>query len=130
MAARAWLATSSLHGGSLMKPNYCYCAVFFSALLLSGCSTTKKPDVAMITIPAANPPIATMGRTHTNSDNSLLLGFPGVSIKTEVVGKSLTADLQSSTGNSWIDVIVDDNAPITLKISNQPQTIELFNFAE
>lgn len=113
-----------------MRPNSFYCAVFFSTVLLSGCSTTQKQDVAMITIPAANPPIATIGRTHTNSDSSLLLGFPGVSIKTEVVGKSLTADLQSSTGNSWIDVIVDDNAPITLKITNQPQTIELFNFAE
>ena len=106
-------------------------ALFFSSVLLSGCnSTPKKYDKVMITIPAASPQVAIMGRTHINSDNSVLLGFPGVSIKTEVVGKSLTADLQSSSGNSWIDVIVDDGSPTTIKIADQPQTIELFNFAE
>lgn len=106
-------------------------ALFFTAALLSGCSSTpKKQDIIMITIPAADPKIATMGRTHINDDDSLLFGFPGVSIKTEVVGKSLTADLQSSTGNSWIDVIVDGGAPTAINISNQLQTIELFNFAE
>lgn len=105
-------------------------AIFFSAALLSACSTPKKQDVAMVTIPAANAHIATMGRTHTNSDNSLLFGFPGVSVKTDVVGKSLMADLHSSTGNSWIDVIVDDGAPKTIKIANTAQTIELFRFTD
>jgi lysophospholipase L1-like esterase len=108
-----------------------FSAIFFSAVLLSGCSNTpKKQEVVMITIPAANPQIATMGRIHINSDDSLLFGFPGVSVKTEVVGKSLTADMQSSTGNSWVDVIVDDGVPTTIKITDQLQQVELFNFAE
>jgi len=106
-------------------------ALFFSAILLSGCtSAPPKNNDIMITIPAANTEIATMGRTHINNDKSLVFGFPGVSIKTDVVGKSLTADLQSSTGNSWIDVIVDNGSPTTLKITNQLQTVELFKFAE
>lgn len=106
-------------------------AIFFAVVLLSGCSTAPtKQDVVMVTIPAANPQIATMGRTHITSDNSLLIGFPGVSVKAEVIGKSLTAELQSSTGNSWIDVIVDDGAPTPIKITNQLQTVTLFNFAE
>jgi len=106
-------------------------ALFFSAVVLSGCnSAPTKQDKVMINIPAAAPQIVTMGRTHTNSDNTLLFGFPGVSIKTEVVGKSLSADLQSSTGNSWIDVIVDDGAPTAIKITNQLQTLTLFNFEE
>lgn len=105
-------------------------ALLFSAALLSGCSTPNKQEANMITIPAANTEIATMGRIHINSDKSLLLGFPGVSIKTDVIGKSLRADLQSSTGNSWIDVIVDDGSPNAIKIDNQMQTIELFRFAE
>lgn len=108
-----------------------FSAIFFSAALLFGCSNTpKKQEVVMITIPATNPQIATMGRIHTNSDNSLLFGFPGVTVKAEVIGKSLTVDLQSSTGNSWIDVIVDEGAPTAVKITDQLQSIELFNFAE
>lgn len=106
-------------------------ALCFTTFLLSGCSNTPPThNDLMITIPSANTEIATMGRTHINSDKSLLLGFPGVSIKTEVVGRSLTADLQSSSGNSWVDVIVDNGSPITIKITNQPQTVELFKFAE
>lgn len=114
-----------------MKFTFFSGALFLSLTLLISCSSTpEKQDVVMTTIPAASPQISTMGRTHINSDDSLLFGFPGVSIKTEVVGKSLTADLQSSTGNSWIDVIVDDNAPVAIKITNQSQTVELFNSAE
>ncbi|MDR7091188.1 bifunctional acetylxylan esterase/glucomannan deacetylase AxeC2 [Cellvibrio fibrivorans] len=106
-------------------------ALFFSTILLSGCTNApQKHNDVMITIPAANTEIATMGRTHINSDKSLLLGFPGVSVKTDVVGKSLTADLQSSTGSSWVDVIVDNGSPTTIKITNQPQTVELFRFTE
>lgn len=115
---------------TIMKSISFSSAILFSAVLLSGCSTAKKQDVVMITIPAVNPHIATMGRTHTNNDNSLLFGFPGVSIKTEVIGKSLTADLQSSTGNSWIDVIIDGGVPTAINISNQLQPIELFSFPE
>lgn len=114
-----------------MKLTPCFSALFFSAVLLSGCSNTpKKQDIAMITIPAAHPQITTMGRTHIQRDKSLLFGFPGVSVSTAVVGKSLTADLHSSTGNSWLDVIVDDGAPSAIKISAQPQSITLFNFPE
>lgn len=114
-----------------MKLTTCFSALFFSAVLLSGCSNTpKEHDIAMISIPAANAQITTMGRTHIQSDNSLLFGFPGVSVKTYVVGKALSAELHSSTGNAWIDVIVDGGAPTSVKISNQPQSIELFNFPE
>jgi lysophospholipase L1-like esterase len=106
-------------------------ALFFSTILFSGCSNAPtKEQIAMISIPAVNSEIATMGRAHINSDNSLLLGYPGVSVKTEVIGRSLSADLQSSTGNSWIDVIVDNGSPTAIKITNQLQTVELFRFAE
>lgn len=110
---------------------------FFGALcslaLLTACSTTPTTPVPMlpiISLTAADPQIAIMGRTQTTSEQSLIFGFPGVSVKTEVIGKSLTAELQSSSGNSWIDIIVDDGAPTTLKISNQLQTITLFDLAE
>lgn len=114
-----------------MKFTFFSSALFFSATLLIGCSNTpEKHDIVMTTIPAASPQISTMGRTHINNNGSLLFGFPGVSFKMEVIGKILTADLQSSTGNSWIDVIVDEGAPTVVNITNQLQQIELFNFAD
>jgi len=107
-----------------------FCAII-AIVLLTGCSSTpKKPMQPIISLAAADPNIAIMGRTHTNSDQSVIFGFPGVSIKTEVIGTSLTAELQSSSGNSWIDIIVDDGAPTTVKISNQLQAITLFDLAE
>ncbi len=111
-----------------MKPNSFSCAFFFSAVLLSGCSATRQQDAAVITIAATDPHIAHMGRTHTNSDQSLVFGFPGVSFKTEVIGTSISANLQSSTGNSWMDVIVDGGAPKAIKISQELTPVELFTF--
>ncbi len=111
-----------------MKPHFFACALFFSAAVLSGCSSTPPQDAAVITIPATDTHIARMGRTHTNSDQSLTFGFPGVSFKTEVVGTSLSAKLHSSAGNSWVDVIVDGGPAKAIKISREPTQIELFSF--
>ncbi len=108
-------------------------ALFFSALVLSGCvsnTTKQEPPLTLTTIPATSTNITIMGRTHTNQDGSLMLGFPGVSLKTIVIGKSLSADLQSSTGNSWIDVIVDGGPPTSVNIPTQLQSVELFKFAK
>src|SRR6187551_3836054 len=111
-----------------MKPNSFSCALFFSAVLLSGCSTTSQQDAAMITVVPTDSHIARMGRTHTNSDQSLTFGFPGVSFKTDVIGTNLSANLQSSTGNSWIDVVVDGGPAKAIKIPQDVTPIELFNF--
>lgn len=111
-----------------MKSNSFFCAVFFSALLLSGCSATSQQDAAVITVPATDAHIARMGRIHTNSDQSLSFGFPGVSFKTEVIGTRLSATLQSTKGDSWIDVIVDGGAAKPIKITQELTPIELFDF--
>jgi lysophospholipase L1-like esterase len=104
-------------------------AAFLATLTLLGCNTQPKQVLPLINSPAADSHIAVMGRTHTNSDNSILFGYPGVSLKLDAVGQSLTADLYSSNGNSWIDVIVDGGEPKAIKIASTPQTIELFHFA-
>lgn len=105
-------------------------AVVFAALTLFGCSTQPEQVSSVITIPAANSHVTTMGRTHINDDKSISFGYPGVSIRVETIGSSLSADLQSTYGNSWVDVIVDDGAPTTISIANTPQTIELFRFTD
>lgn len=111
-----------------MKLNSFSCALFFAAVLLSGCSATQPQDAAVITIAPTDSRIARMGRTHTNSDQSLTFGFPGVSFKTEVIGTRLSARLQSTKGDSWIDVIVDGGAAKPIKISQDLTAIELFDF--
>jgi len=111
-----------------MKSNSFSCALFFSAVLLSGCSATRPQDAAVITVAPTDSHIARMGRTHTNSDRSLSFGFPGVSFKTDVIGTNLSANLQSTTGKSWIDVIVDGGPAKTIKITQDLTPIELFDF--
>nr|2WAA_A Chain A, XYLAN ESTERASE, PUTATIVE, AXE2C [Cellvibrio japonicus] len=80
------------------------------------------------TIAASDPHIQVMGRTHINDDASLTFGYPGVSLSTIVAGSRLTAEMQSSNGNSWIDVIIDNHPPTSIKLDAQQQTVELFHF--
>lgn len=103
---------------------------FLAAFSLSGCSQVKPQESSVISMPATHAPLSIMGRTHSTADNAYVFGFPGVSFRTEVIGKTLTAQLQSSDGNSWIDVIVDNKQITQVKLEQELQTIELFNFAE
>lgn len=98
-------------------------------LSLSAC-TTAPPPPPTIQLAASDSLISHVGRTHTNNDRSETFGFPGVTFITEVEGTRLSAQLHSSNGNSWIDVIVDEGAPSTIKVPQQPTEIELFNFPE
>lgn len=105
------------------------CTLLTAAMLtLSACTTAPPPPVTTH-IAASDSLITRMGRTHTNDDKSQTFGFPGVTFITEVEGTKLSADLQSSAGNSWIDVIVDDGSPQTIKVPQQATEIELFNFS-
>ena len=96
---------------------------------LNACTSTPPPP-ASIHLGASDNLISRMGRAHTNQDQSQTFGFPGVTFVTEVEGSILNASLQSSGGNSWIDIIVDEEMPKTVKIGSQLTTIELFNFPE
>jgi lysophospholipase L1-like esterase len=103
---------------------------FFAGLVISGCTTVTPQGTNVITLSAAEAPLSIMGRAHIGADNAYTFGFPGVLFKTEVIGNKLTAELQSSTANSWIDVIVDKNHTTPIKLEQQPHTVELFNFPE
>jgi lysophospholipase L1-like esterase len=99
-------------------------------LLLSACNNIHHEKTQLIQIPASDSKITIMGRTQANTDKSIVMGYPGVSLFMQVEGRQLSVDIQSSNGNSWIDVIVDDQPAKPIKISNQLQTLELFSFAE
>lgn len=97
-------------------------------LSLSACTTTPPPQTIHIT--ASDNLISRMGRTHTNEDQSQTFGFPGVTFTTDVEGSAFSAEMYSSTGNSWIDVVVDDGPAKAIKVPQQPTTIELFKFSD
>lgn len=107
---------------------FIFCSL--TALALNGCTPVTPQEPTVISMQATQAPLSIMGRTHSTGDYAYEFGFPGVSFRTEVIGKTLTAELQSSGGNSWIDVIVDDNHITQVKLEQQLQMIELFNFAD
>lgn len=101
-----------------------------SILLLTACQQLQTETKNVIQIPASDSHITIMGRIHTNADKSVLLGYPGVSFFLEAEGKQLSVDIKSNNGNSWIDVIVDEQPAKAIKISNQLQKLELFSFTK
>ncbi|OZY83669.1 xylan esterase [Cellvibrio mixtus] len=109
---------------------------FLAALIIHGCTPThsqqfaqdSQQDATVISLPATQAPLSIMGRTHIDADQSYRFGFPGVSFSTQVIGRTLTADMQSSSGNSWIDIVVDHQHITQVKLGQQQQTVELFNF--
>ncbi len=120
-----------------MKPCVLALPLLFITLLgLGACQ--EKAAVATASIPAppevlsvaaASDAVTVMGRAHYNADNSITFGYPGVSVALSVVGKKLSTTIHSS-GNSWVDIIVDGGAPVAVKLANEPQVLELFNVAE
>ncbi len=92
---------------------------------LNGCTSSAPHSTSLH---ASDTLISHTGRTHINPDQSLTFGFPGVSIVTTVEGSQLSASMLSSGGNSWVDIVVDEGAPKTVKLSQQLQSIELFKF--
>lgn len=109
----------------MMKKLFALTLMATTLLNLNACSTSAPERTHLY---ANDTMISHTGRTHTNADQSLTFGFPGVSFVTEVEGSYLSASMQSSGGNSWVDIIVDAGAAKTVKLGPQLQTIELFNF--
>jgi lysophospholipase L1-like esterase len=111
-----------------MVQKFLFTALITTAMAnLIACSHTPPPPQS-ISIAASDSLISRMGRTHTNDDQSQSFGFPGVTFITEVEGTVLNAQLQSTNGNSWIDVILDNGPSKTFNIPAQLTTIELFRF--
>jgi lysophospholipase L1-like esterase len=82
----------------------------------------KEPK--MLTIDATNAHIANMGRTHSNADQSLSFGYPGVSFFINFEGKSLLLDAYSTSNHSYLEVFVDGISQI-VKLQQSLQTIPL-----
>ena len=103
----------------------CFKILFFTSLfsMLIACTT---PIIENTTVKASNKNITIMGRSVANQDGSIMFSYPGVTFSMEVNAKALNISLQSSQGNSYIDIAIDGQAPRAIKISKQRQNIEVF----
>lgn len=71
--------------------------------------------------------ITAMGRFERVVDHSVRFGYPGVSFKATFYGKQFSFDALSTGNQSYLDVIVDDDEPRTIKLSSQLQNYLLVN---
>ena len=67
-------------------------------------------------IPANDSRIGVMGRVDGTVPGRLRIGYPGVTIRIRFEGSSLAMRASSSTGNSYIAVLVDGGEPRVLRV--------------
>lgn len=102
------------------------------SLIINECTqppTSEKHmlDSAVITILATDARLQVSGRTQALDDGGLRFGYPGVSVKFNTSGRSASLQAYSSSDQSYLEIIVDDEKPRAVKLSSSSQTIPLFN---
>ena len=95
------------------------------SLLMSACVTAPKNVIK--TISANNENIAVMGRTVKSDTGAVMFSYPGVTFSMNVKAKALIANIESSQGNNYIDVTIDNGKPMAIKIAKNQQKITLFS---
>jgi lysophospholipase L1-like esterase len=69
----------------------------------------------MITIAAANPHVAWMGRTSRSGEGAVTMAFPGVGLSVRTDATRIALRVQASTPDCHLNVTVDDREPIVLR---------------
>ena len=91
---------------------------------------THSSESSLNSISATDPHIIRMGRIENKDDGSARFGFPGVSFFTAFEGKNLSLEALSSNGQNYIEVIVDKSEPKIIKLSANPENINLVQDAK
>lgn len=96
-----------------------------------------KPDLQAInsngvtatvsTFTASDSRIAIMGRTEQTANGNLRFAYPGVTLTFNAVARSATLMAQSTSEQSYLEIIVDDQAPQAIKLSRHMEPITLFS---
>ena len=101
--------------------------IIFAYLFLnagSACAKTN-PGPSLNSLSATDPHIVHMGRIEKNTDASAQFGFPGVSFFLTFEGKSLSLEALSTSGQNYIEAIIDKSEPKVIKLSANLQNINL-----
>lgn len=88
-------------------------------LCMVSCSfaASGTPKSMLQTIKPTDVHITSMGRYEKNADGSVRFGYPGVTFSLNFYGKQLSINAQSSTNNSYLEVIVDNSKPQLINLS-------------
>ena len=103
---------------------------FFVSLSIMMATLFMSSDLYAATINANDQRINIMGRAQQQDDGSLRFAYPGVSIYLSVESASLAMSAHSNNGNGWVDVIVDEQPPTRIQLTQQTKSYPLFNFAK
>ena len=87
------------------------------------------PALADEPIKADNPRVLVTGRTQAETDGSVRFGYPGVSLRLAFEGKRLTMEAGGSGEQNYLDVLVDQDAARTIRLTPQMRTITLVELA-
>ena len=93
-----------------------------AATLAGGDSPTPMPPADPIApagsplVPADSAAVAYEGRTAPGPDQSVRLGFPGVTAHLRFAGPTLLLQAEATNDKSMFDVIVDGLAPVLLRL--------------
>lgn len=98
--------------------------IFCSIFALLACSNTSPVQTTLF---ADNKNISVMGRTVSSESGSVRFSYPGVTFSMIVEAKALSINVQSTQGNSYIDVTIDQQKPRPIKVSKNNQDIEIFS---
>jgi len=116
---------------SLSIPSLSILRLMLFSLIISGCHTQTSEkhmlDSALTTIPATDASLEVTGRTQALEDGSLRFGYPGVSVKFTTSGQNASLQAHSSSDQSYLEIIVDDQEPRAVKLSSSSQSISLFD---
>ncbi|MES3023512.1 MAG: bifunctional acetylxylan esterase/glucomannan deacetylase AxeC2 [Pseudomonadota bacterium] len=80
-------------------------------------------------MPAGDARVLSMGRTLGADDGSVRFAYPGVSLRLAFEGKRLTMVAAGARGQNYLDVLVDDQAVRTIRLSPEMETITLVEAA-
>jgi len=108
------------------------CVAILAAILMTACSSSaNRPEkaIANTVVAATDDHIAITGRVERLSEGALRFAFPGVSLKFNFSGNSLHLFASSSSGNTYLDVMVDGK-PHLVQIPETPTRIEIFSAAK
>jgi len=94
-------------------------------LFLMSCTTI--PSKKINNKVKVNKNISIMGRTVTTDFGAVMFSYPGVTFSMNIVAQALSITMQSTKGDSYIDITIDDQAPRPVKISNKKQNILIFS---
>lgn len=90
-------------------------------------TTAKGAPITEREITASDTRIHIMGRFDHAKDGAIRYSYPGVTTEFNYLGRALSIRIASSHGQNYLDVIIDDQAPIVLNLPPSGEAIEIIH---